>query len=48
MKNKITLIRIAKKGSKTIPHRGLTESINILKTLKLTENTSIWKAVALH
>jgi len=33
---------MAKKGSKTILHRGLTESTkNILKTLKLTENANI-------
>jgi len=45
------LIRIAvKKGSKTILHTGFTESIkkNILKTIKLTENTNIRKAMAIH
>jgi len=48
MKNK-QLVRIAEKGSKTILHRGFTESIkNILKTLKLTENTDIWKVMAIH
>ena len=35
---------MAEKGSKTILHRGFTESIkNILKTIKLTENTDIQK-----
>ena len=38
------LVRMAEKGSKTILHRGFTESIkNILKTIKLTENTDIQK-----
>jgi len=37
------------KGSKTILHRGFTESIkNILKAIKLTENTDIRKAMAIH
>ena len=37
--NKMRLVRMAEKGSKTILHRGFTESIkNILKTIKLTEN----------
>jgi len=32
---------MAEKGSKTILHRGFTESIkNIPKTIKLTENTT--------
>ena len=40
---------MAEKGSKTILHRGFTESIkNILKTLNLTENTDIQKAMAIH
>jgi len=41
---------MAEKGSKTILHRGFTESIkkNILKTIKLTENKHIWKAMAIH
>jgi len=43
------LIRIAEKGSKTVLHRGFTESIkNMLKTIKLTENTDIRKAMAIH
>ena len=43
------LVRMAEKGSKTILHRGFTESIkNILKTIKLTENTDIQKAMAIH
>ena len=43
------LVRIAGKGSKTILHRGFTESIkNILKTIKLTEDTDIRKAMAIH
>jgi len=39
------LVRTAEKGIKTILHRGFTESIkkNILKTVKLTENTTILK-----
>ena len=37
---------MAEKGSKTILHRGFTGSIkNIPKTLKLTENTDIRKAM---
>ena len=33
---------MAEKGNKTILHRSFTESIkNILKTIKLTENTDI-------
>jgi len=41
---------MAEEGSKTILHRGFTESIkrNILKTIKLTENTDIRKAMAIH
>ena len=41
---------MAEKGSKTILHRGFTESIkkNILKTTKLTENKDIWKAMAIQ
>ena len=43
------LVRIAEKGSKTILHRGFTESIkNILKTVTLTENTDIQKVMAIH
>ena len=41
------LVRMAEKGSKTILHRGFTESTkNILKTMELTENTDIQKAIA--
>jgi len=40
---------MAEKGSKTILHRGFTESIkNILKTIKLTENTDNRKAMAIQ
>jgi len=40
---------MAEKGSKTILHRGFKESIkNILKIINLTENTDIWKAMAIH
>jgi len=42
---------MAEKGSKTILHRGFTESIkkkNILKTTKLTENKDIQKAMAIQ
>ena len=40
---------MAEKGSKTILHRGFTESIkNILKAINLTENTDIQKAMAIH
>ena len=47
--NKMRLVRMAEKWSKTILHRGFTESIeNILKTIKLTENTVIQKATAIH
>ena len=47
--NKMRLVRMAQKGSKTILHRGFTESIkNIPKTIKLTENTDIRKAMAIH
>ena len=43
------LVRIAEKGSKTVLHRGFIESIkNILKMIKLTENTDIQKAIAMH
>jgi len=43
------LLRIAEKSSKTILYRGFTESIkNILKTIKLTENTDILKAMAVY
>jgi len=38
------LVRMAEKGSKTTLHRGFTESVrkkNILKTIKLKENTDI-------
>jgi len=38
---------MVEKGRKTILHRGFTESIkNILKTIKLTENTDIRKVMA--
>jgi len=47
--NKIKVVRITKKGSITILHRGLTESIkNILKTIKLTESANSRKATAIH
>jgi len=47
--NKMRLVRMAEKGSKTILHRGFTESIkNILKTIKLTENTDNRKAMAIQ
>jgi len=47
--NKMRLVRMAEKWRKTILHRGFTESIeNILKTIKLTENTDIQKAIAIH
>jgi len=37
------------KGSKTILHTGFAESKkNKLNTIKLTENTDIQKAVAIH
>jgi len=40
---------MAEKRSKTMLHRDFTESIkNILKTIKLTENTDIRKALAIH
>jgi len=40
---------MAEKGSKTILHRGFTESTkNIPKTIKLTENTDIRKAMAIQ
>jgi len=40
---------MAEKGSKTILHGGFAKSIkNILKTIKLTENTDIQKAMAVH
>jgi len=40
---------MAEEGSKTILHRGFTESIkNMLKTIKLTENTDNRKAMAIH
>jgi len=43
------LVRMAEKGNKTTLHRGFTESIkNILKTIKLTENIDIRKAMANH
>ena len=47
--NKMRLVRMAEKGSKTILHRGFTERLkNMVKTIKLTENTDIWKAMAIH
>jgi len=40
---------MAENGSKTILHGSFTESIkNILKTIKLTENKDIRKAMAIH
>jgi len=40
---------MAEKGIKTLLHRGFTESTkNVLKTIKLTENTNIRKAMAIH
>ena len=47
--NKMSLVRMAEKGIKTLLHRGFTESTkNVLKTIKLTENTNIRKAMAIH
>ena len=47
--NKMRSVRMAEKGSKTILPRGFTDSIkSILKTIKLTENTDIRKAMAIH
>ena len=48
--NEMGLVRMVEKGSKTILRRGFTESIkeNILKTIKLTEDTDIRKAMAIH
>ena len=41
------LLKMVEKGSKTVLHGGFAESIkNIPKTVKLTDNTDIWKAVA--
>jgi len=59
MKNKIRLVRIAKKVSKTILHRGFTASIkkhtednkaqDMQKTVKLTrKNASIRNAIAIY
>jgi len=43
------LVRMTEKESETILHRGFSESIkNILETIKLTENTDIRKAMAIH
>jgi len=43
------LVRMAEKGSKTILRKGFTVSIkNIPKTVQLTENTGIRKAMAIH
>jgi len=40
---------MAEKGSKTILHRSFIESIkNILKRIKLRENTDIRKVMAIH
>jgi len=40
---------MAEKGSKTILNSGFKESTkNILKTIKLTENTDILKVMAIH
>jgi len=57
MKNKIRSVRIAKKGRKTILHKGLTESIkNTLKAIKRKtcrrqqslQKTNIQMAIAIH
>jgi len=42
------VVRIAEKGSETILHRGATESANIRKTTKFTENANSPKAMAVH
>jgi len=42
------VVRIAKKGSETMLHRGFTESANIWKATKLTENANSQEAVAIH
>jgi len=45
----ISFFWMVQKGSKTILHRGFTESIkNILKTIKLTENADIRKVIPIH
>jgi len=47
--NKLRLVRIAEKGSKTILQRFYRKhKKNILKTLMLTENAHIPKAIAIH
>ena len=44
--NKMKLVKMVEKGNKIL-HGGFAESIkNIPKTIKLTENTDIRKAVA--
>ena len=52
MKNKqMGLVSMAEKGSKTILHRLqwlYRKHKNMLKTIKLIENTDIWKAMAVH
>jgi len=45
------LVRMAEKQSKTTLHRGFVyrkRKKNILKTIKLTEDTDIQKAMAIH
>ena len=43
------LVRMAEKGRKTILRGGFTEGMKkILKAIKLTENTDIRKAMAIH
>jgi len=44
------VVRLAKKGGGggTILHRGLQKVQNMQKTIKLTENTNIRKAIAIH
>jgi len=45
----MVLARMAEKGSKTILHRGFTESIKKhTEDIKLTENTDIRKAMAIY
>jgi len=47
--NKMRLVRMAEKGSKTILHGGFTEGMKkIPKAITLTENTNIRKAMAIH
>ena len=43
------LVRMAEKGSKTLLCGGFIEGMKkILKAIKLTENTDIRKAMAIH